>query len=136
MSMELQVGVKAFLKNPEGKYLLLKRSPVKYPGTDGSWDIPGGRIDPGMPLLDNLAREIREETGLNLRNEPKLIAAQDILRSSGRHVVRLTCLGEIEGEPVLDPEEHSEYKWLALEELFGLADLDVYAKEVLARFFG
>src|SRR3990167_6187247 len=108
--MELQVGVKILLKNKEGKYLLLQRNWDKYPEVkrDNSWDIIGGRINIGTPLLDNLKREIFEETKLNLIKEPKLIAAQDILRPD-KHVVRLTYLGEIEGELTLD-EDHIAYK--------------------------
>ena len=52
--MILQVGVKIFLKNKEGKFLLLKRSSEKYKGTKGSWDIVGGRIDIGSKLMENL----------------------------------------------------------------------------------
>jgi len=39
MNITLQVGVKALLKNKQGKYLLLKRSSVKYPEVEGHWDI-------------------------------------------------------------------------------------------------
>ncbi len=62
--IKLQVGVKIFLKNKEGKYLLLKRNSVKYSNIRGEWDIVGGRIDPGTKLMDNLRREVREETQL------------------------------------------------------------------------
>ena len=41
--MIFQVGVKAFLKNKEGKYLLIKRSPVKYPEVSNPRDIVCGR---------------------------------------------------------------------------------------------
>ena len=131
--MELQVGVKVLLKNGEGKYLLLKRSPVKYPGTKGSWDIVGGRIDPGTTLFENLKREIKEEIGLDFNAEPKLIAAQDILRLPGKHVVRLTYVGDLEGEPILDGEEHSEFRWFTLDELKNFEDLDMYTKELLGK---
>jgi len=130
--MELQVGVKILLKGAEGKYLLVRRSPTKYPEVgDHQWDIVGGRIDPGFPLLDNLKREIKEEVGLDLTNEPRLVAAQDILRIPGRHVIRLTYIGEIHGEPKLDPDEHSEYGWFTLHEIKNLQGLDLYFKEVL-----
>ncbi len=55
----LQVGVKALLKNPQGKYLLLHRSAKKYPEVRNAWDIVGGRIEPGTALADNLRREIK-----------------------------------------------------------------------------
>lgn len=130
MSIILQVGVKVLLKNPSGKYLLLKRSAKKYPEVNNLWDIAGGRIDPGIPLLDNLKREVQEETKLQLTSEPQLIAAQDILKNTDRHIVRLTYVCEATGEPVLSTE-HDEYKWLTLEEIENLKGVDSYFKKIL-----
>ncbi|MBI4049847.1 MAG: NUDIX hydrolase [Candidatus Doudnabacteria bacterium] len=128
--MELQVGVKALLRKKGGKYLLVRRSPEKYPEVGARWDIVGGRIDPGTTLLENLRREIKEETHLELRSTPKLIAAQDILRVPGRHVVRLTYIAEIEGEPKLD-RDHMEFGWFTMDQLKNLENLDIYFKELL-----
>ena len=128
----LQVGVKALLKNQEGKYLLLHRSLEKYPEvTQNRWDIVGGRIDPGTDLLNNLKREIKEETGQDLQGQPKLIGAQDILRVPGKHIVRITYLGEIDGEIKIDPEEHDDYRWFTLEEIKQRDDIDKYFMELL-----
>ena len=118
MSITLSVGVKVLLKNSVGKYLLLKRSAKKY-------------IDPGTPLLENLKREVREETGLILTSTPRLIAAQDILKNPEKHIVRLTYLAETEGEPMLNNQEHNQYKWLTLEEIKKLTGLDSYFKQIL-----
>lgn len=131
MSVTLQVGVKVLLKNPQGKYLLLRRSAKKYPEVNNLWDIAGGRIDPGIPLLDNLKREVQEETRLKLTSEPQLIAAQDILKNTDRHIVRLTYVCESAGEPILSAE-HDEYKWLTLEQINSLKGLDSYLKKILA----
>jgi len=130
--MELQVGVKIILQNKEGKFLFLERNPDKYPEVKKGdmLDIVGGRIKIGVPLLENLKREIFEETKLNLVAEPKLVTAQDILKTD-KHVVRLTYLGEIEGQPELD-EEHIAYKWLTLEEAKKVAGLDPYSREVIS----
>lgn len=125
----LQVGVKIFLKNDEGKFLLLRRSVKKYPDVDGRWDIPGGRIISGTPLLDNLKREVSEETGLSIVSEPKLVAAQDILRVPGKHVVRLTYIGNSVGNVVLDIEENDLYGWFDISEILSHDDLDKYLKE-------
>ncbi|MBI4049554.1 MAG: NUDIX hydrolase [Candidatus Doudnabacteria bacterium] len=132
--MELQVGVKVLLKNKNGKYLLVRRNPLKYPEVGPKWDIVGGRIDPGSLLLDNLKREVKEEVGLDLVDEIKLVAAQDILRVPGKHVVRLTYTGTIEGEPKIDTD-HSEYKWFAWDELRAMSEeeLDIYFKELLDK---
>ena len=131
--IKLQVGVKIFLRNKEGKFLILKRNPVKYPGTKGDWDIVGGRIDPGTKLLENLKREVKEETGLEIISEPKLIHAQDIILNPEKHVVRLSYVGNTVGEPVLDPEEAIDYKWLGVEELGFQENLDIYVKEILEQ---
>lgn len=129
--MILQVGVKALLRNKEGRYLLVRRSTEKYRDVPPSWDIPGGRINAGTPLLENLRREVREETGLELKGAVRLITAQDIFTKDGeRHVVRLTYTGEIEGEPVLD-EENTDYMWARVEEMMQMSDLDSYLREAI-----
>lgn len=129
----LQVGVKAFLKNKEGKFLLLKRNMEKYGDVKGTWDIVGGRINPGTTLEENLAREIVEETQLKLSSGPRLIAAQDILKWTDKHVVRLTYVAAAEGDLVLDTSENTDYVWLTLEELKSQTDLDVYVKDVIDK---
>ena len=130
--MELQVGVKILLKNAEGKYLVVCRNPEKYPEVGAKWDIIGGRILPGSGLLENLRREIMEEAGLEIKYEPRLITAQDIIKKD-KHVVRLTYVGLAEGEVKLS-EEHSEYRWLTIPEISALEPMDSYFKDVLARF--
>ena len=132
--MELQVGVKILLKNHEGKYLLVRRNPKKYPEVCPKWDIVGGRIEPGSPLMENLEREAKEEVGLELSSPVKLVAAQDILKIPDRHVVRLTYIGEIEGAPRID-EDHLEAKWFFGEEIKNMNGkiLDSYFKELLDK---
>ena len=129
--MILQVGVKVLLRNPEGKILILRRSEEKCGKASGSWDIPGGRIDVGTPLLQNLEREVLEETKLSLTSSPKLIAAQDIIRGEEKHVVRLTYVAQTKGEPVLDGSEHENYKWVSFSELKNESDLDTYVRDLL-----
>ncbi|MDD4990450.1 MAG: NUDIX hydrolase [Candidatus Pacebacteria bacterium] len=131
--MELQVGVKILLKNKNGNYLLIRRSPEKYPNASGAWDIVGGRIEPGLPLFDNLKREVKEEINLDLTEEPKLVGAQDILRVHGKHIVRLTYIGFIDGQVKLDEKENVEFKWLAINEIKEMPDLSMYFKELLDK---
>lgn len=132
--MELQVGVKVLLKNKEGKYLVMCRSAEKYPEVGVQWEIPGGRINIETKLLENLQREVMEETGLEIVGEPKLITAQDILKQD-KHVVRLTYIGQADGEVKLS-DEHSDFKWLSLGEIKNLEPIDKYFKEVLSSLNG
>lgn len=128
--MELQVGVKVLITNEKGEYLLMRRSSYESGGA-GKWDMPGGRIDPGSSLRENLAREVLEESGLTLIGEPRVIGAQDIFTKDGtRHVVRITYVGTAEGEPKLS-DEHTEFVWVTLVEMKQLPDLDSYLKALL-----
>lgn len=122
------------MQNKEGKFLLLQRNLEKYPEVkkNDSLDIVGGRIQVGTPLLENLKREVFEETKLTLIEEPKLIAAQDILRPD-KHVVRLTYVGHVTGEPILD-EDHDSCKWLSDDEIKEEPGLDQYFKEVFLKY--
>lgn len=130
--IELKVGVKIFLKSKEGKYLFICRSTEKYPEVGPKWDIPSGRINAGETLMENLKREVLEETGLTLAGQQVLVGAQDILKGE-RHIVRLTYMGEADGEVTLS-DEHSEYKWLKPEDFGTLEPMDVYVKELLDMY--
>ena len=129
--MQLQVGVKAFIKNASGKYLLLKRAIVFTDEKESHWDIPGGRINPGEPLYEGLAREIKEETGLVMKGDPKILIAQDILRPERElHVVRLTFTVSATGKVAIDSKEHADFQWVTMKELKKL-NHDLYLTPVL-----
>jgi len=128
--MNLQVGVKILLKNTEGKYLLVRRSAEKYPKAGDQWEIAGGRINPGSPLIENLQREVKEETGLEIIGIPKILAAQDIIMAD-KHIVRITYTGEANGEVILS-DEHTDYKWLTLDEIKDIEPMDSYFKEIIS----
>ena len=84
-------------------------------------------------LLENLKREVKEETGLEITSEPRLLAAQDIIPNPEKHVVRLSYVADTEEEPVLDTDENTEYRWLSIVEIKQQDNLDKYTKDVLAR---
>lgn len=133
--MELQVGVKAFIKNDKDEYLILKRAQPYPGGTELKWDIPGGGINPGKPVFQALAREIKEETGMEMVGGPKIIFVQDILRVEGKHVVRLTFEAQAAGDVNIDPKEHSEFRWSSLDNFKKLIH-DIYLDPVFETMGG
>lgn len=131
LRMLLQVGVKVLIINDKGQYLFLRRSLQKYPDLDQQWDIPGGRINPGEALPKALSREVKEETGLEIVGEPRLLAAQDIFISAAqKHVVRLTYQVSASGDITLS-DEHDEYRWMELDQACSQPGLDEYVRRVV-----
>ena len=56
--------VGAIIKDPGGRLLLIKRG---HAPQAGRWSLPGGRVEPGETDQQAVIREIREETGLEIR---------------------------------------------------------------------
>jgi mutator protein MutT len=56
--------VVAFVARRDGRILVQPRT--GDPAMQGLWELPGGTIAPGEPHTAALAREVREETGLEV----------------------------------------------------------------------
>jgi 8-oxo-dGTP diphosphatase len=54
----------AIIPFPDGKILLVKRDTVPF---KGYWALPGGRVDPGETAGQTVIREVKEETGLDVK---------------------------------------------------------------------
>ena len=54
-------GVAAIVRDAEHRVLFIRRA------DNGEWGLPAGAIDPGETPADAVAREVREETGLEVR---------------------------------------------------------------------
>ena len=59
--VEVAVGV---LIAPDGQFLLTTRPPGKVYA--GHWEFPGGKVEPGESVEQALARELREELGIQI----------------------------------------------------------------------
>ncbi len=64
---EFHLVVQIWLRNSKGDYLLTKRAPNK--GFPLMWEFTGGSALAGDTSLDAALREVKEETGLELRPE-------------------------------------------------------------------
>ncbi len=54
----------AIIPYPDDKILLIKRNTRPFVGY---WALPGGRMDPGETLDQTVVREVKEETGLEVK---------------------------------------------------------------------
>lgn len=115
------VGV-IILKN--NKVLLGKRNdnPDKADSLlhgEGTWTLPGGKLDFGEDIRDCVCREVFEETGIKTnRDKIKLVSVtNDIVKDA--HFVTLGFLcEEFEGNPkVMEPDEIIEWKWFDIDKM-------------------
>ena len=53
----------AVVRDERGRLLLIKRA---HEPAAGRWTVPGGRVEPGETAAEAAAREVREETGLEV----------------------------------------------------------------------
>jgi 8-oxo-dGTP diphosphatase len=56
--------VGAVVQDDAGRLLLIRRG---HEPSRGLWSLPGGRVEPGESLEAAVVREVREETGLDVR---------------------------------------------------------------------
>src|SRR5689334_7791208 len=54
-----RVSLKALIRGPEGKILMVKEG-------SNDWGIPGGGLDHGESIEEGLRREVREELGTEI----------------------------------------------------------------------
>jgi 8-oxo-dGTP diphosphatase len=64
----------------------------------GRWEFPGGKIEPGESSADAMARELREELGIEVRAaRPLGVFRHDY--ADGRVEIELWLVSAFEGEP-------------------------------------
>lgn len=105
----------------DGKVLLGKRNddPEKAGSElsgEGTWTMPGGKIDFGESFEDAAAREALEETGLILNKKRLQLISLNNDKTEKAHFVTIGFLYENpDGEPkAMEPEEIVEWKWFDL----------------------
>lgn len=91
----------------EEKVLVQEKTGTKY---EGGLVFPGGHVEEGESLRDSVIREIREETGLVIKN-PQPCGFKDwILEDGTRYIVLLYKTDQFEGE--LKSSREGKVFWL------------------------
>ena len=108
-------GQKAFVVKGN-KILIMKRKDADV--FSGYWDVPGGKLESEDTLFEAIEREIKEESGLELKKILLMMSTSKFTGSMGDHpiIFRNIYLCLAEGEVKLS-NEHSEYLWVESEDL-------------------
>ena len=101
-----------------GRTLLIRRS---GPPLQGEWSIPGGTLETGETLREGVRRELREETGVDVRALEMIEVFERIFPDAqGRpqyHFVILDFLCELKGGAAKAASDVTEVAWAKEEEL-------------------
>ena len=72
------------------------------------YTLPGGHVEPGESFVDAVIREMKEETGLDIKN-PQLVGVKQFPIKDGRYVVLLIKTTEYSGTAVSSDEGQMEW---------------------------
>ena len=119
----LVVGGSAVVVNDEGCILLQRRS------DSGSWALPGGAMDIGETFAQSVIREVKEETGFDVRieriigiySDPGHVFAYDDGEVRQEFNICLACT--IVGGELAVSSESTDVRFVALDEV---ADLTMH----------
>ena len=107
---DLPRSVKAIVQNPDGHVLLLKDARSDY------WDLPGGHVQQGESDEHALAREVLEETGMNIGQVLPMRTMNLNLGDEATQVLFFGTQYDGDDDPKLS-EEHTAAKYVPVDEL-------------------
>ena len=117
----LVVGSSAVVVNDEGRILLQRRS------DSGNWALPGGAMDIGETFAQSAVREVKEETGFDVRierivgiySDPRHVFAYEDGEVRQEFSICLACA--ITGGELQVSSESTEVQFFPFDEVAGLA---------------
>jgi ADP-ribose pyrophosphatase len=107
----------------QGRVLLVRRG---KPPRQGKWAVPGGKVEAGETLRQAAEREVREETGIEVR-AGEVVHVFELIDRDGDtlrfHYVIIDLMAEYLGGEPRAADDASDARWFGAEEL-GDHDVD------------
>jgi ADP-ribose pyrophosphatase YjhB (NUDIX family) len=98
----------------DGRLMLTRRA---RPPQEGLWDLPGGFVDPLELPEDAAVRELREETGLDIRIERLLGFFLDTYGEDGVATLNVYYVASVVSGDEAPADDVSEIGWFPLDHL-------------------
>jgi mutator protein MutT len=126
----MKVVITAIIINKKtNKFLIVKRA-KNSDIHSGLWVFPGGILIDGEDILGCLKREIKEETGLEIKDKKIYISDYVYKRPNGESTLGFCFLIFTDEEEVKLNEELEDFKWISLEEFQNYEHIPELDKEI------
>lgn len=101
---------KIILVDPKNKYLIMYRN--NHPKFGNDPDLPGGTLEDNETPLKTMVREVKEETSLDIINNPvsKIYSGSEYSVDNTHYILFIAKL-DIQPQVILS-WEHSKHEWL------------------------
>ena len=121
-----QIAICAVIKH-KSKFLIIQRSSEEKV-LPLIWEFPSGKIKIKEFVVDGLAREVKEEIGIDITPyQPTLIGFSDY-SSKTKRTIQLNFLVNLPNKPTVKlSKEHCQYAWVTSDD----PRLDKFLKEIL-----
>ena len=104
------------IRDGDGRLLVVLR---RHEPAAGTWSIPGGRVAAGESLVDAVVREVREETGLDVRVTGAVGVVERAAPGGGRYVIH-DFAAEVVGGHLRAGDDAADVRWVGPDELIAL----------------
>lgn len=108
--------VGAIVRDDAGRLLLIRRG---QPPSEGTWSLPGGRVEAGETDPEAVAREVLEETGLTVR-PGRLVGRVERAGTAGATYEIRDYIATLVGGRLQADTDAADARWVSTDELLEL----------------
>lgn len=150
--LRLRRSVRAVIVDEDDRVLLCRfvaPHPAVPADATGVWAAPGGGVEPGEERLAALRRELAEETGLGVADDPPHVWRQEVVAAgyvpgfdgmvNDYFLVRVEHFqpgGELTGDRLAAEELLAGFRWWRLPEIAAGAGSELFSPRDLATHLG
>jgi 8-oxo-dGTP diphosphatase len=128
----IKIAPKAIIFDQD-RVLVLRRSKTERKEKNShGWDFPGGGLEPGELVMEALAREVKEETGLHVKVISPAYIYDELIEEKHLIVMKFVCCQPV-GQIVLSTE-HEDYRWVEISNIANESYPD-WMKEEIRRAY-
>lgn len=112
MKKPIKIAPKAIIFEEDRVLVLTRSEQERKDKHSHGWDFPGGGLEPSELIMDALAREVKEETGLSVKVIAPAYIYDEVMDEKHLVIMKFACCQPV-GQIALS-EEHDDYRWIEM----------------------